>query len=136
MLDQFWAKIFKLFWRFSLLVWSQCRPLTKSHEMFNSFDETCKVINDKPNKKISLALIVSAPKCDSEDGEVDFENRQLNQLLSLISTLLSPVRARQDFLPDFSIDFKPSSGSDKGSLSPQSDDMWAGSLSVLIITNR
>lgn len=53
MLDQFWAKIFKLFWRFSLLVWSQCRPLTKSHEMFNSIDETCKVINDKPNEKNS-----------------------------------------------------------------------------------
>ena len=68
----------------------------------------------------------SAPKWDLDQEEVDFENRVLGQLLSLISTLLTPVKARQDFLPDFSIDFKPAPDSERGSLSPQSDDMWTG----------
>ena len=67
-----------------------------------------------------------APKWDLSQEEVDFENRVLGQLLSLISTLLSPVKARQDFLPDFSIDFKPPPDSERGSLSPLSDDMWTG----------
>jgi hypothetical protein len=72
---------------------------------------------------------VPAPAFHSYHSEdIDFQNPLLNQVLSLISTLLSPVQARQDFLPDFSIDFKPTSDSDKGSLSPQSDDMWTGRI--------
>ena len=45
------------------------------------------------------------------------------QLLALISTLLSPVRARQEFLLEFSIDFKQTE-----KLSPQSEEMWTGRI--------
>jgi hypothetical protein len=59
--------------------------------------------------------------------------------MALISTLLTPVRARQEFLPDFSIDFKQTDSPDKNS-SNHSDEIWTGKnlldLSLLLLNDR
>jgi len=84
-------------------------------------------------------LFFSAPTWNPDIDEIDFQNAELNQLLALISTLLTPIRGRQEFLPEFSIDFKPSPDGDRTLLSPQSDGMWTGGslfLPIIIITVR
>jgi hypothetical protein len=74
----------------------------------------------------------SAPTWNPDIDEIDFQNAELNQLLALISTLLTPIRGRQEFLPEFSIDFKPSPDGDRTLLSPQSDGMWTGVGSLFL----
>ena len=85
-------------------------------------------------------FLVPAPTRSCESDEIDFENPRLNQLMALISTLLTPVRARQEFLPDFSIDFKQTDSPDRNS-STHSDEIWTGKntqrrVSIISVVNK
>jgi hypothetical protein len=54
------------------------------------------------NIRMEFVLYI-VPTANHKD-DVDFQNLELNQMLALVSTLLSPIKERKEFLPEFLID--------------------------------